>query len=132
LIFLKRSRSNRIATSGRGSFEPFSSRYRNAGATFTPPVFAYPRRFGNSITGGYVYRADAKSPFYGAYVCGDYTSRRVWAITQKDRAMESIRQIALAPERISSFARDENGRLYVVGYEGMIFRLDVSSPTASP
>jgi putative heme-binding domain-containing protein len=112
-------------------FEPFSSRYRKPNAAYTPPVFAYPRRFGNSITGGYVYRADAKSAFYGAYVCGDYTSRRVWAITQKDRTLESIRQIALAPERISSFARDEQGRLHVVGYEGMIFRLDLSATSAS-
>jgi hypothetical protein len=112
-------------------FEPFSSRYRKPNSAYVPPVFAYPRRFGNSITGGYVYRADAKSPFYGAYVCGDYTSRRVWAITQKDRALESIRQIAVAPERISSFARDGQGRLYVVGYEGMIFRLDLSATSAS-
>jgi putative heme-binding domain-containing protein len=112
-------------------FEPFSSRYRRPGATYTPPVFAYDRRFGNSITGGHVYRADTKSPFYGAYLCGDYTSRRIWAITQKDRALESVRQVAAAPERITSFARDEQGQLYVVGYEGMIFRLDLSGPPGS-
>ena len=111
-------------------FEPFSSRYRKPGATYTPPVFAYTRRYGNSITGGYVYRADSKSPFYGTYLCGDYTSRRIWAITQKDRTLESVRQIALAPERVASFARDERGELYVVGYEGMIFKMDLTGERA--
>jgi putative heme-binding domain-containing protein len=106
-------------------FEPFSNRYRRTGEKFVPPVFAYTRKYGNSITGGYVYRGDAHSPWYGAYVCGDFTSRRVWAITQKDRVLESVKQIAEAPERISSFARDGRGTLYVVGYDGMIYRIDL-------
>ena len=112
-------------------FEPFSSRYRKPGASYVPPVFAYLRRYGNSITGGYVYRADQRSPYYGAYVCGDYTSRRIWAITQKERTLETVRQIALAPERIASFARDERGELYVIGYEGMVYRLDLAAVPAS-
>jgi glucose/arabinose dehydrogenase len=109
-------------------FEPFSSRYRNPNASYAPPLFAYVRRYGNSITGGYVYRGDKSSPYYGSYICGDYTSRRIWALTQKDRTLDSIKQIALAPERLASFAQDEQGELYVVGYEGMIFRLHLSTP----
>lgn len=82
-------------------FEPYSSRYRREGVTYTPPVFAYARRYGNSITGGYVYRGDKNSAFYGTYVCADYTSRRVWGLTQKDRTLSGIRQIVLAPDRLS-------------------------------
>jgi putative heme-binding domain-containing protein len=105
-------------------FEPFSNRYRKDGASYVPPVFAYRRKFGNSITGGYVYRADKRSSFYGVYICGDYTSRRIFGLRQQDRTLHVVRQIGTAPQGIASFAEDAEGNLYVVGYEGMIYKLD--------
>lgn len=108
-------------------FEPFSNRYRKPGTAYTPPVFAYRRKYGNSITGGYVYRGDARSSFYGIYICGDYTSRRLFGIRQKDRALDVVRQIGTTPQGIASFSEDEEGNLYVVGYEGMIYRIDFTA-----
>jgi len=105
-------------------FEPFSNRYRKDGASYVPPVFAYRRKFGNSITGGYVYRGDKRSSFYGAYICGDYTSHRIFGLKQRDRTLQVVRQIGTAPQGIASFSEDERGNLYVVGYEGMIYKLD--------
>lgn len=105
-------------------FEPFSNRYRKPGTSYTPPVFAYRRKYGNSITGGYVYRGDARSSFYGVYICGDYTSHRLFGIRQKDRVLDVVRQIGTAPQGIASFSEDAEGNLYVVGYEGMIYRID--------
>jgi putative heme-binding domain-containing protein len=106
-------------------FEPFSNRYRKEGASYVPPVFAYPRRYGFSVTGGFVYRG-AKSPsFYGVYICGDYTSKRIFGIRQHDRLLDAVRQIGTCPESISSFGTDEQGNIYVVGYEGMLYKLDL-------
>ena len=105
-------------------FEPFSNRYRKENAQCVPPVFAYRRKFGNSITGGYVYRGDKNSSFYGVYVCGDYTSHRIWGLLQENRVLKNIRQIATSPQNIASFAQDEAGEIYVVGYEGMVYKLD--------
>ncbi len=105
-------------------FEPFSNRYRKDGVSYTPPVFAYRRKFGNSITGGYVYRRDKRSSFYGVYICGDYTSHRIFGLKQQDRTLQAVRQIGTAPQGIASFAEDAPGNLYVVGYEGMIYQLD--------
>ena len=65
------------------SFEPFSDQYRAEGSDFAWPVFVYSRHLGNSITGGYVYRGNEASPFYGAYLCADFTTRRTFAIRQK-------------------------------------------------
>ena len=107
-------------------FEPFSNQRRNPAAEYVAPVFAYKRKLGNSITGGYVYRGDPKSSFYGAYICGDYTSRRIWALTQENRTLRTVREIALAPESLASFGTDERGNIYVVGYEGMVYELDLA------
>ncbi len=105
-------------------FEPFSNRYRKEGATYIPPVFAYLRKYGNSITGGYVYRGDKRSSFYGVYICGDYTSHRIWGLKQENRVLKTVRQIGLSPQGIASFGIDQRGEIYLVGYEGMIYQLD--------
>ena len=108
-------------------FEPFSNKYRKENTTYTPPVFAYRRKLGNSITGGFVYRGDKNSPFYGAYICGDYTSKKIFALRQENRRLISVQQIGTSPQFISSFGTDEAGNIYVVGYEGMVYRIDFSS-----
>jgi putative heme-binding domain-containing protein len=105
-------------------FEPFSNRYRKEDAIYVPPVFAYGRKFGVSVTGGYVYRANPKSSFYGVYVFGDFQSQRIWGLTQENRVLKKIWQIGTAPQPIVSFGRDHSGELYLVGYEGMIYKFD--------
>ena len=104
-------------------FQRFSNQYRREGERHVPPVFAYGRKYGPSVTGGYVYRGDPKSSFYGVYIFGDYESKRIWGLTQENRALKKIRQIGTAPQRVVSFGRDERGELYVVGYEGTIYRI---------
>lgn len=108
-------------------FEPFSNLRRRDGQDYVPPVMAYKRHYGNSVTGGYVYRGDQASPFHGVYVFGDYTSHLIWGLTQRDRRLERIAQIAISPESIASFATDEAGRIFVVGYEGMVYEIDFST-----
>lgn len=108
-------------------FEPFSNKRRQEGQAYTAPVVAYKRKYGNSVTGGYVYRGERASSFYGVYVFGDYTSRRIWGLTQENGRLKAIRQIGMSPEGIASFATDGQGRIYVVGYEGGIFEVDFSA-----
>lgn len=105
-------------------FEPFSNQYRVAGRTFTPPVFAYRRKYGNSITGGYVYRGDPRSSFYGVYVCGDFTSKLIFGLTQENGVLKTVRQLGTLPQQLVSFGQDVAGNLYAVGFEGTIYRLD--------
>ena len=105
-------------------FEPFSNQYRVEGRTFTPPIFAYKRKYGISVTGGFVYRGDKQSSFHGVYVCGDYSSKRIFGLTQENGRLKTVRQIGTIPQQLVSFGIDEAGRLYAVGYEGMIYQLD--------
>ena len=105
-------------------FEPFSNQFRKEGRTFAKPVFAYRRKYGNSITGGQVYRGDKDSSFYGVYVCADYTSKRLFGLTLENGVLKTARQIGTVPQRVVSFSGDEAGHLYAIGYEGMIYRID--------
>ena len=107
-------------------FEPFSNQYRVEGRKFTRPVFAYRRKYGNSITGGYVYRGDKKSSFYGVYLCGDYTSKIIFGVKQEKGGLKAVRQLGKLPQGLVSFGTDEANHLYAVGYEGMVYRLDFS------
>jgi putative heme-binding domain-containing protein len=105
-------------------FEPFSNQYKKEGRHFTPPVFAYKRKYGISVTGGLVYRGDKQSSFYGVYLCGDYNSKRLFGLTQENGILKDVRQIGSIRQGLVSFGTDEAGRIYVVGYEGMIYQLD--------
>ena len=106
----------------------FSPRYRREGESYTAPTFAYGRKHGVSVTGGHVYRGNRESSYYGIYIFGDWESRRVWGLEQKDRRLVRVREIGRASERISSFGVDHAGEIYLVGYEpGTIFRVDLSA-----
>jgi len=107
-------------------FERFSNKYRRDGEKYVPPVFAYTRKFGQSVTGGLVYRADPKSSFNGVFIFGDYQNGRLFALKEKNRVLETVRQIGICPQQAVSFGRDNAGEIYVIGYQGMIYRMDMS------
>ena len=105
-------------------FEPFSNQYRKENEHYVAPLFAYRRKYGVSVTGGYVYRGEKNSSFYGVYVCGDYVSKRIFGLTQENGTLKTARQIGTFPQGLVSFSEDEAGNLYAIGYEGKIYRLD--------
>ena len=108
-------------------FEPFSNQYRRDDQAYAQPLFAYGRKYGNSITGGHVFRGDKTSSFYGTYVCGDFNSKLLFGLTQKDGTLTAARQIGTIPQRLVSFSEDDAGNLYAIGYEGMIYKIDFST-----
>jgi len=107
-------------------FDLFSSEHRDEAASYAPPIFALLRKHGSAVMGGRVYRGDKLSSFYGVYICGDYQSKRIWGLTQDVGALRTVRQIATSPQAITAFATDDQGNIYVVGYQGMIYQLDLA------
>ena len=81
---------------------------------------------GLSITGGYVYRGKKIPALRGAYVYGDYKSGTVWAFKQRGgKVTEYSQVIGPNPIRlIASFAEDNAGEQYLLGFEGKIYRLE--------
>ncbi len=103
---------------------PHASEHRRDGDRHVPPVFSYPRSLGASVTGGHVYRGSRAPRLQGRYVCGDFESRRIWALAETDGTLAEIVEIGRAPSRIVSFAEDVDGELLVVGYDdGVVRRL---------
>jgi hypothetical protein len=110
----------------REAYVPFSDEYRRDGETYTEPLFAYEHGLGFSITGGYVYRADPESSFDGVYIFGDYNTRRVWGLRQRNGKLLDVRELGTAPGGIASFGVDDQGEMLLVTYGGVIYQLELS------
>lgn len=114
-------------------FNPFSERYRKQGVELTQPVWSYSHRLGNSVTGGFVYRGKNAPAMRGWYVFADHESRRIWALTQKDRRLEKVVEIGQAPSRAVSISQTRDGELYLVGFTtGKIYHIDLSTVDPAP
>ncbi|MEC9097137.1 MAG: PQQ-dependent sugar dehydrogenase [Planctomycetota bacterium] len=105
------------------AFTPFSRQYQRDGQSFTPPVIAYRRKHGVSVTGGYVYRGIRSPSYIGKYIFADFQKKTIWAMTQENRKLVDVRVIGEVPEKPCSFGIDHDGELLIVGYEGTIYRL---------
>lgn len=87
------------------------------------PVAQYTHDEGGcSITGGYVYRGQEIPWLQGAYLYGDYCTGKIWALSRQDGEWKS-RLLLETPHRISSFAEDQAGELYVVHHGGEVYKL---------
>ncbi|MEO5712536.1 MAG: PQQ-dependent sugar dehydrogenase [Luteolibacter sp.] len=113
--------------------QAFSDGFRRAGEKYVPPVLSYTHRIGLSVTGGEVYHGSRAPKLEGWYVFGDYDSRRVWALTQQDRKLGKVVEIGRSPARITSFARDDDGELYVIGFDnGIIYKMNLDNVDPRP
>lgn len=110
----------------REGFAPFSDQYQRDGANYVDPLFAYEHGLGFSVTGGEVYRANPKSTFYGVYIFGDFNTRRVWGLRQRQGKLMDVRELGMAPGGIASFGVDHVGEILLVTYGGGVFQLDLS------
>ena len=87
------------------------------------PVAEYGREGGCSVTGGYVYRGSHLPSLYGAYVYGDYCTGRIWALRHDGEEVAEHMEIVDSDLRIPSFGEDAAGELYVLSFDGKIYRL---------
>ncbi len=100
----------------------------NPPIAFTDPVFDYPRDFGRSVTGGYVYRGPAPG-LQGAYFFADFITGRLVTLRVVNGVAEDAidhrpQVVGATLSQISSFGTDNGGNLYVVTLPGAIYRLN--------
>ncbi len=85
------------------------------------PVFEYSRENGDrSITGGYVYRGQDSPSLFSKYIYADFASGRIWALSQDGSTNELLVETGL---NISSFGTDQTNELFVLDFDGKIYKL---------
>jgi putative heme-binding domain-containing protein len=83
-----------------------------------PALIELPHTIACSVTGGRVYRGKKFPELRGAYVFGDWETRRLWAARfEGDRAKE-MPEITRPSVRIVAFGEDKDGELYFLDYDG--------------
>jgi putative heme-binding domain-containing protein len=71
-----------------------------------------------SVTGGRVYRGRKFPELQGAYVFGDWETRRLWAARFEGDRTKEMPEIARPSVRIVAFGEDKHGELYFLDYDG--------------
>lgn len=91
------------------------------------PIYEYTHAEGCSVTGGYVYRGSAIAALDGVYIFGDYCTSAVWGLltTPEDGLIGRVDLgLQLAPTTLVSFGQGPDGELYVLSFDGAVYRLE--------
>lgn len=109
-------------------------------ASLVPPVAEYAHgtgpREGSSVTGGYVYRGPVEA-LRGNYFFADFIRPNIWSIPIVRAVIGQtipssqfrLRNADFAPvagtiNNVASFGLDQTGNLYIVDYDGEIYRVE--------
>ncbi len=92
-------------------------------ADYTFPVAEYGHDQGRSITGGYVYRGKQVPGIAGLYLYADFVSGDIWGLNTARTGAKPVRLLAGNGHNIASFAEGRDGELYVIDFNGGIYRI---------
>lgn len=96
------------------------------------PIWEYSHSVGFSITGGYVYRGPNQPGLVGKYIYADYVFARVWSL-EYDGINPTVNNLLFtAPGPVTSFGVDQNQELYILSFNGKIYRITPTSPIVAP
>ena len=113
-------------TEGTQCFNPASGCDR---AGQTPPVYEYTHSEGCSVTGGVVYRGCRVPALAATYFFGDFCSGLVRSFRLANGQATELRDWTSSTRGVnspSSFGLDAAGELYIVDYDGEVYRLEPS------
>jgi putative heme-binding domain-containing protein len=83
-----------------------------------PALIELPHTMACSVTGGRVYRGKKFPELRGAYVFGDWETRRLWAARFDGDRTKEMPEITRPLVRIVAFGEDRDGELYFLDYDG--------------
>ena len=87
---------------------------------------------GCSITGGYIYRGQKIKSLYGRYIFGDYCTGKIWSLAIdengkasdiKNHTKEILDSMGTKEFYLSSFGVDNNDEIFIIDYNGTIYKL---------
>jgi putative heme-binding domain-containing protein len=93
-------------------------------APIRAPTIELPHTIACSVTGGYVYRGKKFPELVGAYIFGDWETRRIWAARFDGEKLKEMPEIVKPNVRVSCFGEDNAGELYYADYDtGFLYTL---------
>ncbi|MFN7921285.1 MAG: PQQ-dependent sugar dehydrogenase [Bryobacteraceae bacterium] len=99
----------------------------------TLPIREYLHSAGDKcVVGGFVYRGTRFPALFGTYIHADYISRRFRGISASNPTSEP-RLLATAEFAPTAFGEDEQGELYVTGYDSAtVYRIEGATSGVAP
>ena len=94
-----------------------------ADAVLVDPAAEYDHSQGCSVTGGYVYRGEALPEWQGVYLYGDFCSGNLWAALRLPDGTFASALLEKTPYQVSSFGQDDRGEVYLLDYNGAVYKL---------
>jgi uncharacterized repeat protein (TIGR03806 family) len=109
---------------------------RKPGPTpFAKPTVEHHHSESRSLTGGFVYHGHKFPDLQGAYIYGDYSTGRIWAVKHDGRAIVWHKEIAVSTLKITGFAPDPQGEIWICHHgprgDGGLFTLEPNPEKAS-
>src|SRR6185295_4263905 len=83
-----------------------------------PALIELPHTIACSVTGGVVYRGRKFPELRGAYVFGDWETRRLWGARFDEDGTTEMPEIARPSVRIVAFSEESRGEVYFLDYDG--------------
>jgi glucose/arabinose dehydrogenase len=108
---------------------------RTAGPTpIVPPTVEHHHSEARSLTGGLVVRSPALPDLAGAYVYGDYSTGRIWAVKHDGSKIEWHKELASSHLQITAFSTNTKGELLILDHhasgEGGFYTLEPAPAAA--
>ena len=87
--------------------------------------------YGCSVTGGYVYNGKDIPFLQGHYLFADYCTGRIWSFQLINKEASNLKELTKSINLsdgddtiyISSFGEDSSGELYIIDYNGDIYKI---------
>ena len=109
---------------------------RKAGPTpLTSPTVEHHHSEARSLSGGLVYHGDVLPALEGAYIYGDFSTGKIWAVKHDGQRIQWHEEIADTSFQITGFGLDLHGNLIVVDHSTGFYKLvpaERKATTAAP
>ena len=104
--------------------QPIRTEQKIGPTPIRPPAIELPHTIAASVTGGYVYRGKKFPELVGAYIFGDWETRRIWAARFEDGRLKEMPEIVKPMVRPSAFGEANDGEIYYCDYDsGLLYTL---------
>ncbi|HWY85841.1 MAG TPA: c-type cytochrome, partial [Gemmataceae bacterium] len=82
-----------------------------------PPNLSFSHTEAASITGGYVYRGKRLKDLTGAYICGDWVTKKLWGTLFDGDKIVWHKELAQGTQRVVAFGVDQDQELYFLNHD---------------